>query len=183
LAARVSNGGQAGESVVTKPSIGDLLAAVASSLREAVLPEIPAGPVRRQLQVAISIIRRASRAWDKVGPYLYADNKDIEETLRQISALPDLARSDAAGLKSLGQKVQAALDRRGGAGGEYPSPAALGVRNVELQELLVELQQAVHAPPVRDFAGRAEILKMLRALLGRMVARELEINAPEPARK
>ncbi|MGZ6186358.1 MAG: hypothetical protein ACXWNN_10775, partial [Candidatus Binataceae bacterium] len=67
---------------MTKPSIGDLLSGVAASLRESVLPEIPAGPTRRQIQVAISIIRRASLVWDKIGPYLYADNKDIEETLR-----------------------------------------------------------------------------------------------------
>jgi len=168
---------------VTKPSIGDLLAGVAASLREAVLPEIPTGPTRRQIQVAISIIRRASRAWDKVGPYLYADNKDIEETLRLVSALLDLAKSDHADLKLLGQKMQAVLDRRGDAGVEYPSPAALSVRNLELQKLLVELQEALHALPVREFAARADILKMLRALLGRMVARELEVNAPEPARK
>ena len=168
---------------MTKPSIGDLLAGVASSLREAVLPEIPAGPVRRQIQVAVSIVRRASRAWDKIGPYLYADNRDIEGTLRQISALLDRAKSDDARLKLLGQKMQAALDRRDDAVVEYPSPAALGVRNVELQELLVELQQALHAPPIHDFAGRAGILKVLRALFGRMMARELEINAPEPARK
>ena len=60
-------------------------------MRESVLPEIPAGPTRRQIQVAISIIRRASLVWDKIGPYLYADNKDIEETLRRIGALLDRA--------------------------------------------------------------------------------------------
>ena len=69
---------------MTKPTIGDLLDGVATSLRESVLPEIPAGPTRRQIQVAISIIRRAALVSDKIGPYLYADNKDIEETLRRV---------------------------------------------------------------------------------------------------
>ncbi|HEY2444337.1 MAG TPA: hypothetical protein VGI20_01185 [Rhizomicrobium sp.] len=168
---------------MTKPSIGDLLAGVASSLREAVLPEIPAGPTRRQIQVAISIIRRASRAWDRVGPYLYADNKDIEETLRHVSALLDRAKSDDAGLKLLGQKMLTALDQRSGAEVEYPSPAALSARNVELQGLLVELQQALHAPPARDLAERTEVLGMLRAVFRRMLVRELEVNVAEPARK
>jgi hypothetical protein len=168
---------------VTKPSIGDLLAGVAASLREAVLPEIPAGPTRRQIQVAISIIRRASQAWDKVGPYLYADNKDIEETLRHVSALLDLAKSGDADLKLLGQRIQAALDRSSEADAEYPSPAVLSARNVELQGLLVELKEALHAPSARDFAERTQILGMLRALFRRMLARELEVNAPVTARK
>jgi len=168
---------------VTKPSIGDLLAGVAASLREAVLPEIPAGPTRRQIQVAISIIRRASRAWERVGPYLYADNKDIEATLRHVSALLKRAKSDDASLKLLGQKMLTALDPRGGAEMEYPSPAALSARNVELQGLLVELQETLHTPSARDFAERTEIVGMLRALFRRMLARELEVNAPEPARK
>jgi hypothetical protein len=117
---------------VTKPSIGDLLSAVAASLRESVLPEIPAGPTRRQIQVAISIIRRASLVWDKVGPYLYADNKDIEETLRRIGTLLDRAESNesAAGLKPLRQKVRAVLDQSDETGVEYPSPTALAARNV-----------------------------------------------------
>lgn len=170
---------------MTKPSIGDLLAGVAASLREAVLPEVPAGPTRRQIQVAISIIRRASQAWDKVWPYLYTDNKDMDETLRQVSVLLERAESNRsdAGLETLRQRMQTALDRRGEADAEYPSPAALSARNVELQGLLVELQEVLHALSARDFAERTEILGMLQALFRRMLARELEVNAPVTARK
>src|ERR1700730_8978272 len=82
---------------MTKPTIGDLLNGVATSLRETVLPEMPAGPVRRQVQVAISIIRRVSLMWDKTGPYLYADNKDIEETLQQVCAILDGVESNGSG--------------------------------------------------------------------------------------
>jgi hypothetical protein len=178
---------------VTKPSIGDLLSAVAASLRESVLPEIPAGPTRRQIQVAISIIRRASLVWDKVGPYLYADNKDIEETLRRIGALLDRAESNesAVVLKPLRQKVRAVLDQSDEIEAEYPSPAALGARNVELQGSLAELQEALHAedsePPEGSerppSAERVEIMAMLRALFERMLERELEVTTPSAARK
>jgi len=176
---------------VTKPSIGDLLSGVAVSLRESVLPEIPAGPTRRRIQAAIGIIRRVSLVWDKTGPYLYADNKDIEETLRQVSAILDRAETNGsgAGLKPLRQRLRAALDQHGEAGLEYPSPAALGVRNVELQGLLVELQEVLHGPSTPQdaerppSAERIEILAMLRVLFRRMLARELEVTAPPAARK
>jgi hypothetical protein len=175
---------------MTKPSIGDLLSGVAISLRESVLPEIPAGPTRRQIQAAIAIIRRVSVVWDKTGPYLYADNKDIEETLRPIRAMMERAESNGrdADLKPLRQRLGAALDRHGDTGVKYPSPAALGARNVELQGLLVELQEALHEAPSSQCPERTasperiEILAMLRALFRRMLEREMEVTAP-PARK
>jgi hypothetical protein len=176
---------------VTKPTIGELLDGVATSLRESVLPEIPAGPARRQIQAAISIIRRASLVWDKTGPYLYADNKDIEETLRQASSMLQRAQSneDSADLKLLRQRLHAALDQRGDPDVEYPSAAALGARNVELQALLVELELALHGPPSSDSGGRpesaerTEIVAMLHGLLRRMLQRELQIATPPSARR
>ncbi|MGA7762367.1 MAG: hypothetical protein WCA59_11510 [Candidatus Binataceae bacterium] len=176
---------------MTKPTIGDLLNGVAASLRESVLPEVPAGPTRRQIQAAISIIRRASFVWDKIGPYLYADNKDIEGTLRQVAVMLDRAEANRSGaeLEPLRQRLHAALDQRGEAGVEYPSPAALGARNVELQELLVELQKALHGSSMPQgaerppSAERIEMLAMLRVLLRRMLERELEVTAPPAARK
>ena len=174
-----------------KPTIGDLLSGVATSLRESVLPELPVGPTRRQIQAAISIIRRISLVWDKTGPYLYADNRDIEETLRQVCAILGRAESNGSGadLKPLRQRLQAALDQPGDADVEYPSPAALGVRNVELQGLLVELQKALHRPSSSggterpESAEQIEIKAMLRLLFRRMLQRELEITAPPSARK
>jgi hypothetical protein len=176
---------------VTKPTIGDLLDGVAASLRESVLPEIPAGPTRRQIQAAISIIRRASLVWDKIGPYLYADNKDIEETLRQACSMLDRVESNGSGadLKPLQQSLHAALDQRADPDVEYPSPAALGARNVELQALLVELQQALHGSSLSESDGhlesaeRNETAAMLRGLFRRMLERELQVTAPPSARK
>ncbi len=161
------------------------------SLRESVLPEIPAGPTRRQIQAAIAIIRRVSLVWDKTGPYLYADNKDIEETLQQVLVMLDRAQPNGGdgGLKPLRQRLGAALDQRDdGPGAEYPSPAVLGARNAELQGLLVELQEALHGTPSLQStarlpsAERSEILAMLRGLFRRMLERESDVTA-SPARK
>jgi hypothetical protein len=175
---------------MTKPTIGDLLNGVATSLRETVLPEMPAGPVRRQIQVAISIIRRVSLVWDKTGPYLYADNKDIEETLQQVCAILDGVESNGRGVafEPLGQRLHAALDQRGHPDVEYPSPEALGARNLELQSLLVEVQEALQEPSPSEGpeeperAQRNEIIPMLRGLFRRMLERELEVTAPSAAK-
>jgi hypothetical protein len=176
---------------MTRPTIGDLLNGVANSLRDTVLPEMPAGPVRRQLQVAISIIRRVSLVWDKTGPYLYADNKDIEETLRQVCRILDGVESNRrrAALKPLRQKLHAALDQRENRGVEYPSPEALGARNLELQSLLVEVQEALHdrsssqGQEHPESAERSEIMPMLLGLFRRMLERELEVTAPPAAKQ
>jgi hypothetical protein len=169
---------------VTKPTIGDLLSGVAASLRESVLPQIPAGPTRRQIQAAIAIIRRVSLVWDKTGPYLHADNKDIAETLRRICAMLDRADTNAsgAGLKPLRQRLHETLDERDDGSVEYPSPATLGARNVALQGLLVALQEALHGTPSPEGVERSEILAMMRALFRRMLERESDVTA-SPARK
>jgi hypothetical protein len=165
---------------VIKPTVGELLSGVAVSLRERVLPEIPPGVTRRQIQAAIGIIRRAALVWDKTGPYFYADNQDIEETLRHL--VPVLARvladhADAA-LAAVSVKLRTALDQSTAPADPYPSPAVLGARNIELQELLAELQEVLHHNPAAKNAGRLEVDAILRALLRRMLARELEINSP-----
>ncbi len=174
-----------------KPSIGDLLDGVAVSLRESVLPEIPAGPTRRQIQAAISIIRRAALVWDKTGPYLYADNKDIEETLRQVCSILERAESkgNIADAKPLRQRLSATFDRSGDPDAEYPSPAALAARNLKLQTLLAELQEALHERPSSPSQGllqsaeRTEILGILRGLFRRMLQRELEVTASPLTRR
>ncbi len=167
-----------------KPTIGELLSGVAVSLRERVLPEIPPGTTRRQIQAAIGIIRRAALIWDKTGPYFYADNQDIEQTMGEL--LPVLERAVAAEgnprLEAACARMRATLDRSTEPADPYPSPATLGARNIELQELIAELQEILYETPAVQGASRMEIDSMLRALLRRMLARELEINSPKVAR-
>jgi hypothetical protein len=160
--------------------VGELLSGVAISLRERVLPEIPAGVTRRQIQAAIGIIRRASSVWDKIGPYFFADNQDIEETFRRL--IPVIERVTAnetdAHLDAVATKLRATLDRSSEQEEPYPSPAVLGARNIELQEVLAELQEALHENPLAKSDGRLQIDALVRDLLRRMLARELEINSP-----
>jgi len=54
---------------------------------------------------------------------------------------------------------------------------------VELQELLVNVHDALHEPSVPRSAERIEILAILRLLFRRMLERELEVVAPLSARK
>jgi hypothetical protein len=165
---------------VIKPTVGELLSGVALSLRERVLPEIPPGTTRRQVQAAIGIIRRVALVCDQTGPYFYADNRDIEDTMRLV--LPVLERIAAeeadAHLKAVSTKLRATLEPSAKLADPYPSPSALGQRNVELQELLAELEEVLHDNPTTKTTRRMEIDATLRALIRRMLARELEINSP-----
>ena len=64
----------------------------------------------------------------------------------------------------------------------YPSPEVLGARNIELQESIAELQEVLYETPPAQTAIRVEIDSRLRALLRRMLVRELEINSPKVPR-
>jgi hypothetical protein len=171
---------------VIKPTIGELLSGVALSLRERVLPEIPPGTTRRQIQAAIGIIRRAALIWDKVGPYFYADNQDIEQTVREL--IPAIERAVSAEgntrLEAVAVRMREALAQSAEPAEPYPSPAVLGARNLELQGLIAELQEVLYeTPPAQtQNAIRVEIDSQLRALLRRMLVRELEINSPKAPR-
>ncbi len=163
-----------------KPTVGELLSGVAVSLRERVLPEIPPGVTRRQIQAAIGIIRRVALVWDKTGPYIYADNQDIEDALRRLLPVIEgvIAAEPDARLEAVSVKLRATLEQSSQPAGPYPSPAVLGERNIELQELLAELQEVLHEHPSPKGSGRLEIDSILRDLLRRMLARELEITSP-----
>ena len=164
-----------------RPTIGELLGGVATSLQEEVVPEVPAGAPRRQLEAAITVIRRLAVACEQTGPYPYADNKDIEHTLRGIlPALDDVAaKTDAATLAGICEHLRASLGQPASSSDPYPAPDALGARNEELQALLVDIQQALSDPSALDTAGRDEVLAALRALFRRMLEREIEL-IPEP---
>jgi len=165
---------------VIKPAIGELLSGVATSLRERVLPEIPPGTTRRQIQAAIGIISRVALVWDKTGPYLYADNEDIEQTLARI--LPVLERvaahDSSARIGADCTKLRETPDHSIGPDEPYPSAEALGARNLELQEVLAEMQEAIHENFAAESPERDELETILRALLRRMLIRELEITRP-----
>jgi hypothetical protein len=165
---------------VIRPTIGELLSGVATSLRERVLPEIPAGTTRRQIQAAIGIIARVALVWDKTAPYLYADNMDIAETLERIQ--PTLERvaveEDNPRVRAVLTKLHQTLEHSSEPLGPCPSAEVLGARNLELQEVLAEIQEALHEETAVESATRDGVNTELYALFRRMLTRELEITQP-----
>lgn len=137
------------------PTLEDLLLGVADALEADVLPSVGDAAARGQLSAALGIIRRAAKACDEIGPYLAADNTDIETTLDALA--PVLGRPSRTATNSA----------------PHPHPRELRERNRALQSELISAQQAVAqgSPTVR---GRTE--PILVALYERMLAREAEIN-------
>ncbi len=164
-----------------KPTIGELLGGVATGLRERVLPEIPPGTTRRQVQAAIGIIARVALVWDKTAPYLYADNEDIAETLgRMLPVLERVAsKEDNARMGAACTKLRATLEHSKQPIEPCPSAEMLGTRNLELQEMLAEIQEAMHENFVDESVDRKELKATLYALFHRMLTRELEITKPQ----
>ena len=135
------------------PTISKLLTGVASSLDETVLPELETGFARNQLVAAIALIRRAAMVDERIGSYLWEDNRDIAAVLAEVAPLVGLDPPQIA-------------DEGG-----YPTLDELRRRNLALQHQLV----AIH-DTLREDAGSARAQAALRALFGRMLARESQIN-------
>ncbi|MEO8691873.1 MAG: hypothetical protein ABI658_00070 [Acidimicrobiales bacterium] len=135
------------------PTISQLLGGVAASLDETVLPELAPGFPRNQLVAAISLIRRAAAADERIGIYLWEDNRDITEVLREVAPLVGLDRPPP--------DVDAG----------YPTLDDLRRRNLALQHQLI----AIH-DTLREDRGSARAQAALRALFERMLARESQIN-------
>lgn len=135
-----------------KPTTSELLGGVAASLDETVLPELPPGSTRNQLVAAIAIIRRCAAVGDRIGPYLWDDNRDILAVLSEVTPL-------------------VGLDPPSSAMAAYPTLEELRQQNLELQEQLVAVHDAL-----RDAPSDAPARVALRALFERMLARESHVN-------
>ena len=101
------------------PTISKLLGGVATSLDETVLPELEPGFARNQLVAAIALIRRAATVDERIGGYLWEDNRDITAVLSEVAPL--------VGLDPPSITVDAG----------YPTLEELRRRNLALQHQLV----------------------------------------------
>ena len=135
------------------PSISKLLSGVATSLDETVLPELAPGFARNQLVAAIALVRRAAAVDERIGSYLWEDNRDIAAVLTEVAPLVGLDPPPTAGDEG------------------YPTLDELRQQNLALQHQLV----AVH-DTLREDAGSDRAQAALRALFARMLARESQIN-------
>lgn len=64
-----------------RPTAGELIAGIADSLRETVLPSVSGGAAQRQLKAALHALGRLQRSWDRLPRYLADDNADLQQTL------------------------------------------------------------------------------------------------------
>jgi hypothetical protein len=135
------------------PTISKLLSGVATSLDETVLPDLEPGFARNQLIAAIALIRRAATVDERIGSYLWEDNRDITAVLSEVAPL--------VGLDPPPITVDVA----------YPTLDELRRRNLALQHQLV----AIH-DTLREDSGSERAQAALRALFERMLARESQIN-------
>jgi hypothetical protein len=135
------------------PTISELLGGVAASLDETVLPELTPGFARNQLVAAIALVRRCAAVGDRVGPYLWDDNRDIASVLSEVAPL--------VGLEPPSSVIEDA----------YPTLEELRQQNLALQQQLVAVHDALSDAP-SDAPARVT----LRALFERMLARESHVN-------
>lgn len=154
-----------------KPLVGDILAGITSTLRDSVLPALGDGAAQRQLKAALFSLGRLQRSWDRWPSYLSDDNADLRETLQTVLAAiathPD-ARAAADELT-----LRLGVARAAGDSTRFPSLAALGESNDELQELACATDALVQHHKTAAPALFAPIGTQLEQLYQRMIDREL----------
>jgi hypothetical protein len=154
------------------PTDEQLLAGIATALKDTVLPDLARGSAaRKQLQAAIETLRRMAFAAPGKAAVLAADNADMAEVLRRVGKiLAEAQRSPSPNLphQGGGTRIHEALPLDGGGLGEGDAAEA----NRTLQQKLVDLQTDV--PP--DLSP--EITPLLTQLYTRMTDRALALIPP-----
>ena len=159
-----------------RPTAGELIAGIADSLRETVLPSVSGGAAQRQLKAALHALGRLQRSWDRLPRYLADDNADLQQTLDStlttlIAELQPLAPAVADLRARL--LAQGAADAPPLPGINDPALARAGRTNEALQALLADLDHWLRQPTQRAQAPCARALQTLESLYRRMVEREL----------
>jgi hypothetical protein len=155
------------------PTDARLLAGIADTLRDVVLPELERGSAaRKQLQAALEILRRMAFALPEAAEVVAADNEDMAAVLKQVQAVMEDA-SPPPNLPHQGGGTRSeALPIDGGGLGGVDDAAA---RNLELQARLTDLQNSLANLPSNC---RTEIETLLAALYTRMTDRALALIPP-----
>jgi ABC-type oligopeptide transport system substrate-binding subunit len=71
-----------------RPSTGELLAGLHSSLTSAVLPSLPKGEAYSQLKAALHLLARLEKSWDLAHSHIAEDNADMERVLGPLADMP-----------------------------------------------------------------------------------------------
>lgn len=139
-----------------RPSTGELLRGLRNSLRSEVMPALPDGAPHRQMKAALHLIERLERTWDLAGPYISADNADIEQALGAL--LPE------QGGQSLKARIDTARESPEPNGYNDPGLRAAAQRNLALHQILLEMPDC----------------NAIRALHARMVDRDAQLVGDRP---
>jgi hypothetical protein len=103
---------------VLRPSTGDLLAGLRSSLTNSVLPILPKGEAHSQMKAALHLLRRLEQSWDLAHTHIAEDNADIERVIGPLAVvLPSV--EDPTGYND-------------------PALRKAAARNVQLQDILAQ---------------------------------------------
>lgn len=145
------------------PGPSQLLTGVADALGATVMDELAPGPAREQLQAAIGILRRVARALPQLGPYLQADSRDLAMTLRQLAQHTD------EGVPPDGEVAEALAVTDALGSVTWPTLDELVAVNLCLRQAVADL-----AAGAGSVAGPSDAA--LRALLGRMTEREVDLR-------
>lgn len=149
-----------------RPAAEELLAGIAESLDENVLPQLEPGSARIQVEMAIVILRRLAVAIPKTVPYFEADNADVEETLLGLAPV-------------LGSHLALLHNMSAEAAGASPLDV-LAATNRGLHEAIAEVVPLLASSSSLDAAARTRLETALRALFRRMLDRELELSPGSP---
>jgi aminoglycoside phosphotransferase (APT) family kinase protein len=143
--------------MITKPSLSELLEAVAATAEHVVMPTLAGTSVVEPMTSILMVLDRLQAEWPLVAYHLTADNVDIGLTLQRI-----------AGLAPAGASVPDADI------GEGPATVPeLAARNAALKTALVATMDALDLPPqASDPPARHEADREVRELLSRMLQRE-----------
>ncbi len=71
-----------------RPSIGELLAGLRTSLANEVLPSLPLGDAHRQMKAALHLLGRLEKSWDLAHAHIAQDNADLEHILGPLADVP-----------------------------------------------------------------------------------------------
>jgi hypothetical protein len=133
------------------PSIDQLLAGMADALARTVLPELPTGPARAELQAAIALTRRLARAVPQLGPYLHTDTVDLAHGLTELWAAlgrPEPTEGPAADALVLARSLPATPP---------PDAIALTAADLALRQALADLAWSVGSDPGEEGSHRRDV--------------------------
>ncbi len=154
-----------------KPLVGDILAGITATLRDAVLPALSDGAAQRQLKAALFSLGRLQRSWDRWPGYLNADNADMLATLQSVLSHSAMHPAARAAADELLQRL--GLTQTGTLIGDIPSLGSLGELNDELQELVCATDTLIQQYKSAESVRFAPLAAQMEALYQRMIEREL----------